>query len=218
MEDEVTLRLSLVDASRQLLALGLNKGTSGNVSIRYADGFIITPSGVEVQDLTPESMVKMQLDGTFEAHQKPSSEWRFHQAIYQSREDANAIVHTHSTYATTLSTLRRDLPAFHYMVAVAGGDNVRCAPYALFGSQLLSDYAVTALQDRNACLLGNHGLIAIGVSLEKSLYVANELEGLCQQYLTALQVGEPYILTGAQMQAVHQQFKGYGALAKSSNK
>lgn len=215
MDKARAMQEKLVDASRQLVALGLNKGTSGNVSLRCDDGFIITPSGVGVQDLTPESMVHMRLDGTYSALQKPSSEWRFHLAIYQSRKETNAIVHTHSTFATTLSTLRRDLPAFHYMVAVAGGNNVRCAPYALFGSQLLSDYAVAALDNRNACLLGNHGLIAIGANLDKAMYIANEIESLCQQYLTALQVGEPYLLTEEEMQAVHQQFKGYGALAKT---
>lgn len=206
-------RQRLLTAAKQLAALGLNKGTSGNVSVRHADGFLITPSGVAVDALTASSMVQMQHDGTYPPTQVPSSEWRFHQDIYHARLEVNAIVHTHSTFATALSTMRMSLPAFHYMVAVAGGDDVRCAPYALFGSQLLSDYALEALDERNACLLANHGLIAVAASLDKAIYIANEIEVLCEQYIHALSIGKPTILNQAEMQAVIHQFKGYGALA-----
>lgn len=206
-------RQMLLSAAKTLVALGLNKGTSGNISIRHADGFLITPSGVEVGALTADSMVQMGHDGVCSLNQVPSSEWRFHMDIYRERPDVSAIVHTHSTFATTLSTLRKPLPAFHYMVAVAGGEDVRCAPYALFGSQLLSDYAVEAMRDRHACLLANHGLIAVSVSLDKAIYIAHEIEVLCEQYIHALSIGQPIILSTVEMQAVINQFKGYGALA-----
>lgn len=212
---EADLRASILHISQGLSAQNLNKGTSGNVSARLGDGFLITPSGVPVSQMTPDSMVKMQFDGRFEVHKelkslKPSSEWRFHLDILRARPDVHAVIHTHSTYATTLSTLGRDVPPFHYMVAVAGGNNIRCAPYALFGTQQLSECALIALQDRRACLLANHGMIAVGATLEKALNIAVEVENLCQQYLIALSVGEPHLLTDEEMRAVHQQFKGYG--------
>jgi L-fuculose-phosphate aldolase len=213
--DENEIRVSLLHACEKLAAEGLIKATSGNVSLRVKNGFLITPSGVVVDQLTPETMVMMSMTGQYEGGYKPSSEWRFHLDAYVNRSDVNAVVHTHSLYAAALSTLRRSVPAFHYMVAVAGGDNIPCTPYALFGTQQLSDHVVQALIDRNACLMANHGLIAVGSSVEKAIYIASEVEGLCQQYMLALQVGEPVILGEAEMQAVMMQFKGYGALAKS---
>lgn len=212
--DENDARASLLKACEKLAAEGLIKGTSGNVSLRLLDGFLITPSGMAVENLTLESMVKVTMAGEPEGKQKPSSEWRFHRDVYAGREDVNAMVHTHSTYATSLSTLRRGVPAFHYMVAVAGGCDIPCTPYALFGTQQLSDYVVHALRDRNACLMSNHGLIAVGSNVAKATYIASEVEALCQQYMLALQVGEPVILSDNEMQAVMTQFKGYGALAK----
>ncbi len=211
---DTNAREQLVLSSLALLESGLNQGTSGNLSIRVDDGFLITPSGVAPKALRPEMMVKMALDGRYEGDIKPSSEWRFHLDLYRNRDDCQAIVHTHSTYASALSCLRESLPAFHYMIAVAGGDSVRCAEYALFGTQALSDAVLVAMQSRQACLMANHGLIAIGANLEKAMYIAQEIELLCQQYLVARQVGEPVLLTEAQMQAVFTQFKGYGALAK----
>jgi L-fuculose-phosphate aldolase len=144
---------------------------------------------------------------------KPSSEWRFHRDILQSRTDVNAIVHTHSMFATTLACLHKDIPPFHYMIAVVGGDTIRCAPYALFGSQALSDNALTALIDRKACLLANHGMIALGKDLDDALAVTIEVENLCEQYWRALQLGEPHILSEAEMRDVFQQFRGYGKWA-----
>jgi L-fuculose-phosphate aldolase len=182
--------------------------------VRIGNAFLITPSGVAINQLTAESMVMMTMTGEYEGGHKPSSEWRFHLDAYVNRSDVNAVVHTHSLYAVALSTLRRGVPAFHYMVAVAGGDNIPCTPYALFGTQQLSDHVVQALNDRNACLMANHGLIAVGSSVEKAIYIASEVESLCHQYMLALQVGEPVILGEAEMQAVMTQFKGYGALAK----
>lgn len=212
--DESVKRGCLLNACKRLAAVGLISGTSGNVSLRLADGFLVTPSGIEVDKLTPDLMVKMNLAGEYDGEVKPSSEWRFHLDIYQNRIDVNTIVHTHSTYATALSTLRRKVPAFHYMVAVAGGFDIPCTGYALFGTQALSDEVVEALRNRNACLMANHGMIAVGQDDEKAIYIATEVESLCQQYMLALQVGEPTLLSDLEMDAVMLQFKGYGALAK----
>ena len=171
-----------------------------------------------VEGMTPASMVKMQLDGSYEFDKIPSSEWRFHRDILQSRTDINAVIHTHSMFATTLACLHKDIPPFHYMIAVTGADTIRCAPYALFGSQPLSDNALAALIDRKACLLANHGMIALGRDLDDALAVAVEVENLCEQYWRILQVshgqlGEPHILTELEMREVFQQFKGYGKWA-----
>ena len=176
-------------------------------------GFLITPSGMAVEDMSADSMVQMQLDGSFEPNKIPSSEWRFHRDILNNRPDINAVVHTHSMFATTLACLHKDIPPFHYMIAVVGGDTIRCAPYALFGSQALSDNALAVLADRKACLLANHGMIALGRDLDDALAVAVEVENLCEQYWRALQLGEPHILTEAEMREVFQQFKGYGKWA-----
>lgn len=211
------LATQLLQTAQQLQLAGLNKGTSGNVSVRNGAGFLITPSGVPIDALSATAMVQMSLDGSAEAGKKPSSEWRFHRDILQQRPEVNAVVHTHSMFATTLACLQREIPAFHYMIAVAGGADVRCAPYALFGSQALSDVALTALQDRKACLLANHGMIALGRDLAEALSIAVEVENLAEQYWRTLQLGIPYILTEAEMQAVFAQFKGYGNWAEPSN-
>ena len=211
-------REQLLKIAQKLIATGLNKGTAGNASVRCEGGFLVTPSGMAVEDMTPASMVKMQFDGSYEAEKIPSSEWRFHRDILASRTDVNAIVHTHSMFATTLACMHKDIPPFHYMIAVVGGDTIRCAPYALFGSQALSDNALAALTDRKACLLANHGMIALGRDLDDALAVAVEVENLCEQYWRILQIshaqlGEPHILTDAEMREVFKQFKGYGKWA-----
>ena len=203
-------REQLLKIAQKLIATGLNKGTAGNASVRGEGGFLITPSGMAVEDMRAASMVKMQFDGSFEVEKIPSSEWRFHRDILASRADINAIVHTHSMFATTLACLHKDIPPFHYMIAVTGGDTIRCAPYALFGSQALSDNALAALIDRKACLLANHGMIALGRDLDDALAVVVEVENLCEQYWRALQLGKPHILSEAEMREVFQQFKGYG--------
>jgi L-fuculose-phosphate aldolase len=205
------MREQLVKTAQKLVTVGLNKGTSGNCSIRDEAGFIITPSGVDAEDMTANSMVKMQLDGSFETNKKPSSEWFFHRDIYQQRPEVNAVIHTHSMFATTIACLHKDIPPFHYMIAVAGGGSIRCAPYALFGTQALSDTAMLALKDRKACLLANHGMIAMGASLEEALAITVEVENLCEQYWRLLQITPtPALLSDAEMQAVFEQFKGYG--------
>ena len=213
------MREALLKVTQKLLETGLNKGTAGNVSVRFGDGFLITPSGMEVADMTPASMVQMQFDGSFEANKIPSSEWRFHRDILKNRAEINAIVHTHSMFATTMACLHQDIPPFHYMIAVTGANTIRCAPYALFGSQALSDAALQALQGSKACLLANHGMITLGRDLDDALSVAVELENLCEQYWRVLQIAQgqinpnPPLLTEAEMRDVFQQFKGYGKWA-----
>lgn len=209
------IREQLLETARQLSQLGLNRGTSGNVSVRDGEGFMITPSGMEVERMTPHDMVHLSRDGQPLSKGKPSSEWRFHMDIYRERPEIQAVVHTHAMFSTTLACLHRDIPPFHYMIAVAGGDTIRCAPYALFGSQALSDAAIQALKNRRACLLANHGMIAIGNSLQQALDVTVEVETLCEQYWRALQVGEPYILTSDEMADVMAQFKSYSKWSES---
>jgi L-fuculose-phosphate aldolase len=205
---------ALLTIAQKLAELGLNKGTSGNCSVRLEEAFLVTPSGMSVVEMMPNSMVEMTFEGVAEPNKKPSSEWRFHRDILQQRPEINAVIHMHSMFATTLACLHLDIPPFHYMIAVAGGDTIRCAPYALFGSQALSDHALTALHERKACLLGNHGMIALGQDLDDALAVAIEVENLCEQYWRILQVtganASPPLLNETEMHEVFQQFKGYG--------
>ncbi len=212
--DEAALREAMVRGMQRLAALGLNRGSSGNLSGRLGASFLVTPSGVPAEDLRASAMVEMDYAGAVLAGGQPSSEWRFHRDLLAARSDVAAVVHTHSRYATTLACLQRELPAFHYMIAAAGGDSIRCAPYALFGTQELSDAALAALQDRRACLLGNHGMIALGKDLDAALALALEVESLCAQYWSAVQLGAPTILSSEQMQAVLEKFKGYGPGSK----
>lgn len=206
------LRQKLIRAYKKLIGLGLNRGTSGNCSVRLdaGDKFLITPSGVPLEKLTPASIVQMSIDGSVDSGGKPSSEWRFHRDILKHRADAQAVVHTHSVAATALSCLRQEIPPFHYMVAVAGGDSIRCAPYELFGTQELSDGVLEALQGRKACLMANHGVIALGRDLHEAVQIAQEVETLAEQYLLSLNRGEPYLLSQSEMDAVLEKFKSYG--------
>ena len=206
---EEGLRLQLLDVSKRLLDQGLNRGTSGNAAVRCGDGMLITPSAMAVAKMIPSDMVRMDLNGNAVCGGKPTSEWRFHRDILASRPDVNAVIHTHSAFATTLACLRKDVPAVHYMIAAVGGNSIRCAPYALFGEQTLSDYVISALEGRNACLLANHGMIALGSDLADALAVAIEVEFLCELYWRTLQVGEPTILTQQQMDDVQAKFVDY---------
>lgn len=213
----ITLRQRIIEACHQMERSGLNRGTSGNVSCREGDHFLITPSGVPVPQLRPESIVAMGFKGEIIGEGKPSSEWHFHLDLLKNRPELNAIVHTHSPHATALACLREDLPAFHYMIAIAGGDSVRCAPYALFGTEALSAHAVNAMKDRKACLLANHGLIAAGRDLDEAMAVATEIESLCQQYLLARQTGQPVLLSSEEMLAVIDRFRSYGRNANQTH-
>ena len=208
------LRESIVATARSMNDAGINRGKSGNVSARRRedgfDGFLVTPSGLPYAETTADDIVAMTLRGDAYGARAPSSEWRFHRDIYAARPDVEAIVHTHAPFCTTLACLQRGIPAFHYMIAVAGGGDIRCAPYATFGSQTLSDHAVDALAGRRACLLANHGMIATGASLAQALALAVEVETLAEMYWRALQIGEPAILSAEEMSVVIEKFKGYG--------
>ncbi len=193
--------------------LGINQGTSGNVSVRVPEGFLITPSGIAYEAMTPGQIVAMDLEGGYRGKWLPSSEWRMHHDIYRARPEAGAVVHTHASYATALSCLRRDLPAFHYMIAVAGGDSLRCADYATFGTRALSEKMLAALAGRRACLLANHGMICFHDSLEKALWLAGEIETLCRQHALACQLGQAVLLEPAEMERVLARFKSYGKQA-----
>ncbi len=191
-------------------ASGINQGSAGNISVRYQDGFLITPSGMAYDRLKPEHIVLVDLQGNCDDALNPSSEWRMHCDIYANRAEAGAVLHAHSIFATALSCLRGEIPAFHYMIAVAGGNSIRCADYALFGTQALSDNMLTALDERRACLLGTHGMICFHDNLDKALWLGIEVETLAKQYWHARQAGDPVILSESQMDDVIQQFSGYG--------
>jgi L-fuculose-phosphate aldolase len=208
--DTSALRTAIIATALEMNAAGINRGKSGNVSARIDGGFLITPSGLPYADTTPDDIVAMDETGTASGTRKPSSEWRFHRDIYRTRAEAAAIVHTHSPFATSLACLGRGIPAFHYMIAMAGGNDIRCSPYATFGTQELSDAALSALDGRKACLLAHHGMIAIGESLDKALALAVEVETLAEMYWRALQIREPELLSDAEMQTVLAKFAHYG--------
>ena len=209
MRDDGALREAVVATARAMNASGY-RGSSGNVSARIDGGFLITPSGVPYDVTKSDDIVAVNDDGEARGRLAPSSEWRFHREIYRDRPELHAIVHTHSPFATTLACLDRGIPAFHYMVAIAGGKDIRCAPYATFGTQELSDRALVALEGRQACLLANHGMIAVGSSLAKALALAVEVEALAEQYWRALQIGAPNLLSDAEMDIVLKKFQTYG--------
>jgi L-fuculose-phosphate aldolase len=208
--NESELRAVLADTARQSVARGLNSGSAGNVSVRLDHGFLVTPSGLPGDRLGPEQMVFVDMEGHAACPLKPSSEWRIHRDIYRARSEVKAVVHAHSPHAVSLACLRRDIPPFHYMVAAAGGKDIRCAAYATFGTQALSDAVLDALRDRRACLMANHGLVAVGDSLQAALNLALEVEELCAQYWRATLMGSPVILSDAEMDEVLERFKHYG--------
>lgn len=209
MNPESALRVALLDVSRRMVGLGLNRGTAGNASVRCGENLLITPSALPVTEMVEADMVLLDKEGKVLQGRKPSSEWRFHCAILNARPEIGAVLHMHSTYATTIACLGRDVPAVHYHIAIAGGDSIHCTPYTLFGEQNLSDLALEALRDRKACLLGNHGMIALGNDLDDALSVAHEVEFLCELYWRTLAVGTPQILTAQQMHEVKAKFVEY---------
>ncbi|TMG90519.1 MAG: class II aldolase [Betaproteobacteria bacterium] len=212
--NELALRAAIIATAIQMNERRINSGKSGNVSARTETGFLITPTGLPYESMRPEDIVRVTLGGMATGPRLPSSEWRFHRDIYVDRPDAGAIVHAHSPFATTLACLGRGIPAFHYMVAIAGGKDIRCAPYATFGTQELSDGALVALSRRHACLLANHGMIAVEASLEAALALAIEVEALAEQYWRALQIGAPNLLSDAEMDIVLDKFRNYGQQAR----
>jgi L-fuculose-phosphate aldolase len=204
------LRVRIIDAARRMNATGMNQGRSGNVSVRIEGGFLVTPTGVPYESLNLPDLVFMRQDGQREGTYTPSSEWRLHRDIYETRPEAAAVVHTHSPYATSVACLRRPIPSFHYEVAFAGGPDIRCADYATFGTQELSDNALRALEGRRACLLANHGVVAIGGEIEDAFAMAEKVEALARLYWQALQVGDPVLLDEDEMARVLERFRTYG--------
>ena len=209
--DHTSLREAVIAAARSLDKHRLGTGTAGNVSARVGQGYLITPTGMDYEAIAPADIVTMDMHGNrAEGDLKPSSEWRFHQDIYAARGDVNAIVHTHSPCATALACTRQDLPAFHYMVAGAGGSSIRCAEYATFGTQALSDHALAALAGRQACLLANHGVIALGKDVESAFKMAQLVEELAKQFLFSRMAGTPVLLDEAEMNVNLDKFRDYG--------
>ncbi len=207
------LRRKLVEYAIAMNDSGINQGTAGNLSMRCDDGMLITPSSLEYTDINPNNIVFVDDLGKTHDADRPSSEWRFHLDIYRQRPDAQAVLHAHPTYSTTLACLNKPIPAFHYMVAIAGGKDIRCAPYATFGSQALSDHVIAALHGRKACLMDNHGLVCLESDLARVLNLAIEVEQLARIYAQCLQIREPEILSDGEMAEVVEKFKDYGANA-----
>ena len=209
--NHLSYRKAMIGTCLRLDDLGLNQGAAGNLSLRLADKLLMTPSGLPYDEMRPSDLVEVGLDATFAPGQrKPTSEWRFHVDIHKVRPEFDCVLHAHAPFCTALACQRMDIPAFHYMVAVAGGDSIRCARYATFGTRALSRYVTDALSCRKACLLANHGMIALGVGLKRTLALALEVETLAMQYWRTLQIGEPAILTTAQMSEVLESFASYG--------
>ncbi len=205
----------IIATGRRMNEAGLNQGTSGNLSVRIDGGFLVTPSGVPYDELEPRHVVAMRLDGGVDPGQLvPSSEWAIHRDVYARRPEVGGVLHAHSMFATTLSCLRRGIPAVHYMVAAAGGNDIRCADYATFGTPELSANVLAALEGRKACLMGNHGMLAVGATLPAALKLAIEVETIAAQYWRALQIGAPVILPDDEMARVLEKFASYGKQPK----
>jgi ribulose-5-phosphate 4-epimerase/fuculose-1-phosphate aldolase len=215
MDELAALRREIIAQSRKMNELGLNQGTSGNISVRIPDGLLITPSGVPYDELEPEDIVPMRMDGSWSHPLRPSSEWRFHLDILKARPEVNAVVHAHPTYSTALAIRRQEIPAVHYMIAAAGGPSIRCATYATYGTPELSGHVLKALEDRSACLLANHGLIATAPTLARAMWLAVEIETLAHQYVLALQLGGPVCLLDDEIRRVVEKFKDYGPRPKA---
>ena len=216
MSNEMNSKQILCDAIIKLNTLGLNHGATGNCSIRKEEGFLISPSGISNDSLKSEHIVLMKMDGTLVNPKKlqPSSEWRFHRDIFTSRKDVNAVVHTHSVYASALSVLGAAIPQFHYMIAVTGGKEIPCAQYAMFGTQELSDNILKSLGKQKACLMSNHGLITVGNDLKEAVDIAEEVEHLSKMYVVANMPRKPHLLSDEEMDDVLKRFQSYGVWKK----
>ncbi|MBJ9135954.1 L-fuculose-phosphate aldolase [Citrobacter farmeri] len=209
--ERTRLSREIIETCLEMTRLGLNQGTAGNVSARYQDGMLITPSGIPYERMTEQMIVYVDNDGKYEEGKLPSSEWRFHLAAYQTRPEAHAVVHNHAIHCTAVSILNRPIPAIHYMIAAAGGNSIPCAPYATFGTRELSEHVVVALRNRKATLLQHHGLIACEANLQKALWLAHEVEVLAQLYMKTLAVVDPVpVLSDEEIAVVLEKFKTYG--------
>jgi len=207
---DCALRQQLIDTCVEMNACGLNQGTAGNVSARVEGGILITPTGVPYVEMQPEDIVYLHPDGTPEGTMEPSSEWRFHLAILTTRPELGGVVHAHPVYATSIAIMGLEIPALHYMIAAAGGNTIRCAPYATYGTAELSRNVLAALEGRTACLLAHHGIIATGSTLAEALWLAIEVETLAREYLYTLQIGGPRVLPDTAIDEVLQKFETYG--------
>ena len=200
----------VIKYAKMLNVKNLSALRSGNISVRYKNGFLITPSGVKYSQLESEDVVFVSLDGKFDTlKHRPSSEWRIHKDIYVKKKEANAVVHAHSIHATAVSAHGKSIPAFHYMVALAGGDDIKCAEYATFGTEELSKNILDALDKRKACLMSNHGQVVFDTNLEKAFELAEEIENICHQYVNTLKIGIPKILSNNEMKKVLEKVKDY---------
>jgi L-fuculose-phosphate aldolase len=210
---ELDARTAIIEACRSMNALGINQGTSGNISVRHGDAMLISPSATPYATMKPEDIASMTISGEYGAWSgplQPSTEWRFHLDIMRARPDVGAVVHSHATFCTSLAIAGKSIPACHYMMAAFGGTDIRLAPYATFGSKELSEHALKALEGRNACLLANHGMIVCGPSLPKTMWLAVELEALAKQYWHSLLIGGPVVLSDAAIAAAAEKFSSYG--------
>lgn len=213
---EKEMRKAIVAVARTMSESGLSPGRSGNVSCRFGEGMLITPSGLRYDETEPGDIVYVEATGRVPAkQQKPSSEWLFHLAAYRARPDRHALVHTHSMHATVLACAGKPIPAFHYMVAIAGGNDIPCVPYATFGTEKLAQHVVAGLKHRDACLMANHGQIAIGETLEGALELAFDVEVLAEQYFKVLSLASVNVLSEAEMATMVEKFKSYGRNALS---
>lgn len=217
MNTDATLRADMVLACKQLEAAGLNRGASGNISVRHHDTMLITPTAVGYDVIEPDMMAKMSLSAdseSWDGPNEPSSEWRFHRDILRNRQDVSAVVHTHAPFSTILAIARKEIPAIHYMIAAFGGPNIRVADYARYGTDELSKNILNAMEGRNACLMANHGMVVAGPDLTRTLWLANELEALAHQYYHALSIGGGHILSDAQISETAKGFETYGIRTK----
>jgi L-fuculose-phosphate aldolase len=216
---EKTLRKEIIATALEMSRSGLSPGRSGNVSCRFKDGMLITPTGKRYEDTEPDDIVFVAEDGSVpEGQLKPSSEWQFHLAGYRARPDRNALVHTHSLHATVLACAHKSIPAFHYMIGAAGGKDIPCVPYATFGTEELARHVAAGLSERDACLMANHGQITCGASLSHALELAQEVEVLAEQYYKVLVLGSVHLLDDAEMREIAERFKAYGRNAELSQK
>jgi L-fuculose-phosphate aldolase len=213
-DNEYALRKQIIETCLEMDRRGINQGTSGNISVRWETGLLITPSGLSYETMAPEDIIFLAMDGTPTGPHAPSSEWRFHRDILKARKDVNAVVHAHPVHCTALAITGQDIPAVHYMIAAAGGPSVRCAPYATYGTEELSSNALGALEGRLACLLANHGAIACGASLRKAFWLLGEVEVLARQFIMARQAGTPVVLPDEEIRHVVEKFKSYGPRSK----
>jgi L-fuculose-phosphate aldolase len=212
--EEESLRQAIIDACLRMNRGGINEGTAGNISVRWQDGLLITPSGIPYDEMTVDDIVFMNMDGSYEHRLAASSEWRFHRDILRERANVHAVVHAHPIYATAFAICGMEITAVHYMIAAAGGPTIRCARYETYGTEELSKAVLEALRDRNCALMSNHGMVATGRDLREALWLAGEVETLCKQYAIALQIGTPRVLEDGEIEKTIEKFKDYGPRRK----